>query len=1167
MTVPSTKNVKTHVGNGVTTVFPFDFRIFEAEDLEVSLTLADGTVEEWVLGTDFTVPAKWEDVQAGGEIIATTAPASGTTLAIKRVLDLLQQTDLRNQGDFLAEVIEDQFDRFAMQDQQISEVQGRTLQRPLAGGGWNALGYPIKNLGASVDPNDAVRKSELSAFATGVIQPLVDEAENYRDQAGTYAGQAAGSATTASNAATTATNKLTEFQGQYYGAYASDPTEDPNGNPPGAGDLYFSTTAPVGLRGYDADAGVWRELGNNFQGIYDRRDYVVPAGGEDTFAVTYEGALVEVIVNGDVLPRADYTATSGTDVVMGSLLPEGTEVTVIGLGKFDVADVTNALVTSASGTQSIGTALNDRVLHVPDIAALRALTGVQDGQRVSVTEYLSDIAGGHSEYYWDSARPKSDHTGSSVISPTVPWDGSAASLDDFQDGVGETDPGGNGCWISLAELEKASDWGISPDNPDNLPALLNFIGSTRFGSDARYLLCPPLKFDTGTYNFSGPLDVRARVVFVGDSSPESLSSEGTIFQFPESSGDGVVLHRFNTTGNGAILSPTDSGADGSIVSGITIRGAGSETRAAVYDYDAVKGLIVYRGDLPAGDFDAYDIDNPNYETAVIGTFSASGTEVAVRPLPARKIVGTFTEGETVTGGTSGATATASFVSSRYSVLMASSVSGTFSEGETITGGTSGATARVYAPLQGTGYNISDISSVTGSLLGDQGLSLVKPSGQHGSGVVQFCAASLVDVRVQRWIEHGVKIATAGSAGYATGNANRFCLQKVWVDGVGGHGVFAYGGDSNAGAGTQVNAQKCGGYSINDRSFLGNDWAYCHSSANLLGAYKSDDNADRSTNFIGCYSEADQERIPFPEYASVVNGASTVYGGTQGARVIPNINDSYEVLGNVNFDGRRGFNFRGLHYGSIGSNLTGVQLKVRSKSTDTAQALVVENTGNFGVTRGTSLGFRVPFENDTSLPAAEIIARGGNYGAELRFAVKPNRRQGTRAVVSGSGGSGASIELTISGGVIVDAQVLTGGSGYPLDSTISIDVIPGDAAGTGADLVPVINNGRLTDVIIVSGGSGYTDNQPVEKIQFGKDAISPVDDAAYDSGQAAARWANSYSEMFRPGSGAPTWTSGTGSPEGAVSASPGSLYTNESGGAGATLYVKESGTGSTGWVAK
>lgn len=43
--------------------------------------------------------------------------------------------------------------------------------------------------------------------------------------------------------------------------------------------------------------------------------------------------------------------------------------------------------------------------------------------------------------------------------------------------------------------------------------------------------------------------------------------------------------------------------------------------------------------------------------------------------------------------------------------------------------------------------------------------------------------------------------------------------------------------------------------------------------------------------------------------------------------------------------------------------------------------------------------------------------------------------------------------------------------------------------------------------------------------------------------------------------------GAGSPEGVVAASPGTLYLNENGGAGTTLYVKESGTGKTGWVAK
>jgi hypothetical protein len=46
-----------------------------------------------------------------------------------------------------------------------------------------------------------------------------------------------------------------------------------------------------------------------------------------------------------------------------------------------------------------------------------------------------------------------------------------------------------------------------------------------------------------------------------------------------------------------------------------------------------------------------------------------------------------------------------------------------------------------------------------------------------------------------------------------------------------------------------------------------------------------------------------------------------------------------------------------------------------------------------------------------------------------------------------------------------------------------------------------------------------------------------------------------------------WTSGSGSPESVVTAPIGSLYTRTDGGAGTTLYVKESGTGSTGWIAK
>lgn len=44
-------------------------------------------------------------------------------------------------------------------------------------------------------------------------------------------------------------------------------------------------------------------------------------------------------------------------------------------------------------------------------------------------------------------------------------------------------------------------------------------------------------------------------------------------------------------------------------------------------------------------------------------------------------------------------------------------------------------------------------------------------------------------------------------------------------------------------------------------------------------------------------------------------------------------------------------------------------------------------------------------------------------------------------------------------------------------------------------------------------------------------------------------------------------SGTGSPEGVLTAAIGSIYSRTDGGAGTTLYVKESGVGNTGWVAK
>ncbi len=46
-----------------------------------------------------------------------------------------------------------------------------------------------------------------------------------------------------------------------------------------------------------------------------------------------------------------------------------------------------------------------------------------------------------------------------------------------------------------------------------------------------------------------------------------------------------------------------------------------------------------------------------------------------------------------------------------------------------------------------------------------------------------------------------------------------------------------------------------------------------------------------------------------------------------------------------------------------------------------------------------------------------------------------------------------------------------------------------------------------------------------------------------------------------------WFSGYGSPESVITAKVGSLYSRLDGGATTTLYVKTSGTASTGWTAK
>lgn len=72
--------------------------------------------------------------------------------------------------------------------------------------------------------------------------------------------------------------------------------------------------------------------------------------------------------------------------------------------------------------------------------------------------------------------------------------------------------------------------------------------------------------------------------------------------------------------------------------------------------------------------------------------------------------------------------------------------------------------------------------------------------------------------------------------------------------------------------------------------------------------------------------------------------------------------------------------------------------------------------------------------------------------------------------------------------------------------------------------------------------------------------------AYDIGSSSKPIRNIYADSIVLPGGI-TWTKGIGSPETVVTAPIGSLYSNTSGGASTTLYVKTSGSGNTGWTAK
>jgi len=162
---------------------------------------------------------------------------------------------------------------------------------------------------------------------------------------------------------------------------------------------------------------------------------------------------------------------------------------------------------------------------------------------------------GGSFWAWNASKPKSAHNGFDVTSPTVPWNGSFATLGAFQAGTGETAPGTNGCWVRIHGANDLVSWGSIPfSGTNNAITMANAIAWA-------YNKKQKMQGNSGTFEYSGTLDMSyPTLVFRGNgfrntilkctSSGLAIAAIGTrpnngVFSF------GIELADFTVEGNAA----------------------------------------------------------------------------------------------------------------------------------------------------------------------------------------------------------------------------------------------------------------------------------------------------------------------------------------------------------------------------------------------------------------------------------------------------------------------------------------------------------------------------------------------------------------------------------------------------------------------------------------
>jgi hypothetical protein len=190
MTVSSTTSRNEYNGNGSTDTFAYTFRILDQDHIAVYVDDVLQTITTGYTVTDV-------GVSGGGDIIFTTAPATGTANVIfLRAVPLTQETDYVENDPFPAESHEDALDKLTMIVQQQQEQLDRTIVLP-----------PTSTVSDLTLPIPSAGKALLWNATEDALENSTDDFNLIVTSATTQANAAAVSASTAATQAGIATTE------------------------------------------------------------------------------------------------------------------------------------------------------------------------------------------------------------------------------------------------------------------------------------------------------------------------------------------------------------------------------------------------------------------------------------------------------------------------------------------------------------------------------------------------------------------------------------------------------------------------------------------------------------------------------------------------------------------------------------------------------------------------------------------------------------------------------------------------------------------------------------------------------------------------------------------------------------------------------------------------